>query len=740
MNPLLRAFQSVRSRQLSVFLFHEVLEKSNPLAPGYLNLEIFTDLIDFIVDNFHVIPLEDAARRVESGRLPDSAACITFDDGYPGWVANALPILETRGVHATFFVTTGQLHGQPLWHERISNAIRQGTEALLHVPGLGIPDFPLRNVAEKATVIDVLERYLKYQSLESRERMLRQLEDWAGCTPQGVPNIKTSDIRTLHSRGFGIGAHTILHPILSRCSDKEAMHEIAGSAEALAGIVGGPVRAFAYPNGRRGADFSSAHVRMVRKAGYTCAVTTDAGAARERGSTFLLPRFTPWGPSRSRMGWQMARNLLKGVSSLKADPQAAFVQRDSPKTRMKVAVVENGAGFGGAVVALRTLLMNCSGEQLAFHVVTNLPVGDFRQAEAVDSQRVLNDCAYNFRPLAKEIRSLRLGFVGRLILFLVGRADDLVNRLPHLVRLFMYCLRLRPDIIHGNNEPNSNREAMLVAKLLGVPYVQHVRGPVGEARHTPWLLARPNAFIPVSRWLASELLTMGVAPDRIHQIYDAVQLNPVADFGGNKSLRHEFSVSDDAVVVAMVGNLVRWKGQQLFVDAVQRYESDGGEVKFLVVGGVPERGDYTYEAELKAMAGNMGLDDRLLFTGHRDDLIEMLREIDIVVSASLQPEPLGLVMLEAMTSGCIFVGPCFGAATEVVTDGRNGFLFTPNSAQSLSDKLAEAVALARIQPRQARLGQAEAIMRQFGGDECANATLTVYRQVAASIAWSAHSV
>ena len=115
---------SLSGNRLSVFLFHKVPKLADPLAPAELDLARFEHLLDHTLSNFVVLPLEEAISRVRAGSLPRRSACITFDDGYADWMSGVVPLLLRRNLHATFFITSGQFDGIPLWHERILAAVR----------------------------------------------------------------------------------------------------------------------------------------------------------------------------------------------------------------------------------------------------------------------------------------------------------------------------------------------------------------------------------------------------------------------------------------------------------------------------------------------------------------------------------------------------------------------------------------------------------------------------------------
>jgi glycosyltransferase involved in cell wall biosynthesis/peptidoglycan/xylan/chitin deacetylase (PgdA/CDA1 family) len=734
MNAFDGALHLLARKRLPVLLFHKIPLVADPLTPQDLDLPGFERVLDFVAERFRVIPFTDAVDAVRRGKLPPNAACITFDDGYDTWLQGAVPALEKRGLHATFFITTGQFKGWPMWHERVTHALSCATQPVLDIPGFGLPPLPIMTLQEKQQARVAIENFLKYHPLAVREGLMERLEHVTGAQRRDVTCMPVADLREMHNRGFGIGAHTSLHPILTLCDPQQAMHEIGSVREELGALTGGTVRAFAYPNGRPVSDFNIDHVRMVRRAGYDCAATTQWGGAGRDTPVFQIPRFTPWGPTAPYMALQMGRNLFMKPRILREaaqeDEPAAAAGKGRAPASGRIMFVENGSGFGGAVVALQSLVAHVSPAKVRCDVITNLPVGDFLALPSVGAHKVISDRLYNFRPLVQRIdRTALPAPAKRAVLFGIGRLDDLINRFPYLLRLLVHAWRLDPDIIHGNNEPSSNREAMLVARLLRKPYVQHVRGALGQSRHAPWLLQQPHAFIPVSRWLAGDLQNAGVSVERIRQIYDGIELPPsrpsLTMDAAQARLRPQFGIAPDVPVVAMVGMLVGWKGQRIFIEAVRQLVEQGSRAAFLVIGGTPERGEEGYALELREMVARYRLDDAVFFTGRRNDLQAVLPEIDVVVSASLEPEPLGLVMLEAMASGCAFVAPAFGAATEVVDDGVNGFLFTPGSAASLAHAIGRAVEASGNEPALAVRAR-DAVRHRFDAATCAVETSRLY--------------
>lgn len=320
MLPLSRPVLEFLSRdKLSVFLFHKIPLQLDPLVPQDVSLSEFEYLLDAVLSQFHIISLEDGVRGLTSGRLPSRAACITFDDGYADWLPGMAPALERRNMHATLFITAGQFDGRPLWHERIARAVRGLEAPALDLGFPAIPPLDVSTLQARQMAVTRLERVLKYMTLETREELLQRLEAAASVRPDDVARMSVDQLRELDRRGFGIGAHTYDHPILDYCDQDEAVREIGGVREILEGLIDSPVRMFAYPNGRPYVDFSSHHVAIVKRAGYTSAVTTQWGVAEVGTSVYQIPRFTPWGKDPLRFMLQLGRNLMTAPERVPED-------------------------------------------------------------------------------------------------------------------------------------------------------------------------------------------------------------------------------------------------------------------------------------------------------------------------------------------------------------------------------------------------------------------------------------
>jgi peptidoglycan/xylan/chitin deacetylase (PgdA/CDA1 family) len=183
---------------------------------------------------------------------------------------------------------------------------------VLDLTPVGLDAYPVDTVERRRAAIHALIPRLKY--LEPTERQ-RRVDAIAACTGVVLPDdlmLTSAQLREMARAGMTIGGHTVHHPILASLSDDQALAEMVDGRRRLEEIVGTPVDLFAYPNGKPGEDYTGAHVRLAREAGFAAAVSTAWGAASPGCDVFQIPRFSPWDRRAWRYGLRLAGNLRRG--------------------------------------------------------------------------------------------------------------------------------------------------------------------------------------------------------------------------------------------------------------------------------------------------------------------------------------------------------------------------------------------------------------------------------------------
>jgi peptidoglycan/xylan/chitin deacetylase (PgdA/CDA1 family) len=273
--------------------YHRVNDERDPFFPA-LPSAVFERHISHLARSYCVLAVEDLVERMQHGKVPRNAIAITFDDGYRDNLTHAAPILARYGLPATIFLATGFIGtAQVPWYDRLAMAFRDTTVGSIVSPW-GQP-LSLESTGDRLAALDQTLAYLKGRpDDEFRRRLDEVLGALAAEARRGKGwMLDWDDVVALRGLGFRIGAHTVHHPILSRLSVERARAEIEGSRTAIASACGAAPKAFAYPNGKP-ADYSDAVQRLVRDAGFTCAVTTRFGLNTRQTPPYELRRGGPW--------------------------------------------------------------------------------------------------------------------------------------------------------------------------------------------------------------------------------------------------------------------------------------------------------------------------------------------------------------------------------------------------------------------------------------------------------------
>lgn len=305
-----RALTVAAGPRLSILIFHRVLPRPDPLAPGEPDAALFEARMKWVQSAFRVLPLVEAARRLSDGTLPSNAACITFDDGYADNVTIAAPILSRLRLTATFFIATGFLDGGRMWNDTVIESVRAHRDPSLDLSSLGLDTWPVADDVQRVATIDRLLERLKYLEPAERQAKVDAIADVVGLPRASDLMMTRQQLRTLRRYGMSVGGHTIHHPILTSLTPEAARAEIDGGRRELEDVLGEPIRVFAYPNGKPDRDYDASHVRLVRELGFDAAVSTAWGVSDRRSDRFQLRRFTPWDRNVHRFGLRLASNLV----------------------------------------------------------------------------------------------------------------------------------------------------------------------------------------------------------------------------------------------------------------------------------------------------------------------------------------------------------------------------------------------------------------------------------------------
>lgn len=244
------------------------------------------------------------------------------------------------------------------------------------------------------------------------------------------------------------------------------------------------------------------------------------------------------------------------------------------------------------------------------------------------------------------------------------------------------------------------------------------------------VMSRGDRVIAISHYIAEEITRRyGLGADRLRVIPRGVDLDlhdpDRVSAERMIKLANDWRLPDGVPVVMLPARVTRWKGHELLIDALAKL----GEQRFhcLIVGSY--EGKESYKAKLDARIARHGLTPHVHLVGNCTDMPAAYKLADVVVSASLDPEPFGRVIIEAQAMGRPVVASNHGGAAESMIEGETGWLVQPANADALADGIRKALAMnEEDRTRLSEVAIAHARAHFSREDMCAR-TLAVYCEV-----------
>jgi glycosyltransferase involved in cell wall biosynthesis len=347
-----------------------------------------------------------------------------------------------------------------------------------------------------------------------------------------------------------------------------------------------------------------------------------------------------------------------------SDSAAAAASRTDTRPRVLTLSLSAGSGYGGA-------------EKLAYEFALRLDPARFisylctiRATEA--SRRQADD--RDARELADAgVRVLTLNQPGPLLL--TPRA---------WTRLYALLVKESIDVVHAHM-PRASVPGALLARLARVPVVvSHEHGSALEGKRVRPFLDREvvarlsTVIVAVSEWDRRNL----VARERIDPNLIRVLANGIAP--ADAPSKHTLALARTAGthLIGAVGRLYPEKGYEYLIEAVALLRDSGHAVRCVILGEGPQ------EAELRELIGRLGLDQHVQLLGRRDDVEQIVGELDVAVLCSVR-EGSPLAMLEYMAAGAPIVATAVGGIPELIEDGTDGLLVSSADAQALCAGIAK---------------------------------------------------
>lgn len=350
---------------------------------------------------------------------------------------------------------------------------------------------------------------------------------------------------------------------------------------------------------------------------------------------------------------------------------------------VRVLIVDTAIAFGGTLAVARNLLKQLDRNVIDASLVSACADGFVHHGFAgqADIRLLAPPVSYVMLQSWKRVirRRFRWAPLRRGVQLFAMAAEILLN-MSYVIRLAHICRKMRVDVLHANN---AAMEPLWAARLLGIAIVSHFHGfldlPMERSRRRSF--RHVKAFVSISRAVTESALKAGVDGARIYQIPNFVEHVPDASP----------PPMPDELAIGIIGRVTQWKGQKEFLRAAMRVLPGFPGLRVYMVGDASD-GDPRYFDECREIARSSPFADQIQFTGLVTDVGAYYRKCTVVVHASIEPEPFGMVLIEAMAEARPVVASVLGAPSEIIQDGIDGYLVDPKDSDAMASRIIKLLA------------------------------------------------
>lgn len=293
--------------------------------------------------------------------------------------------------------------------------------------------------------------------------------------------------------------------------------------------------------------------------------------------------------------------------------------------------------------------------------------------------------------------------------------------------------KFRPDIVHAHLAPAELYTRLALIRYPNLPFVisrhnesRFYRGP-GADLIERWVVKRANRIIAISnsvkkfyseRWPE-------FPGSRIDVVHYGIDPSPFqkADPANVSALREEWGGDASTILIGCVARLVPAKALDILLEGFAKFLSikNTPRTKLVIVGSGP------LEERLKNLGCQLGINDRIIWAGFRQDIPTVINALDIFALTSIT-EGFGLVLIEAMASGKPVIATRVSAIPEIVIPDKTGILITPNNPTAVSESLVTLTGSLDLRRTYGKNGR-ELVVKKFGIERMCLETAELYKKI-----------
>jgi glycosyltransferase involved in cell wall biosynthesis len=364
----------------------------------------------------------------------------------------------------------------------------------------------------------------------------------------------------------------------------------------------------------------------------------------------------------------------------------------------RILFLDHATALGGAEISLFLILKKF--DYSIFHPILACPYGSLWEAGREVSAQIVE---FEFPRLRRSVRAL----------------PDLLTKAKQLASIANFH---SADVVYANTVRTAIYGS-LAARMSSTRFVWHMRDfwlsenrPVlqfPDRAGKAWIGFHADCILANSQAVARHL----PYPEKTRVVYNGVDTERFQPPGDISTMKALFGLPDNQPIVGTVSRLRPWKGADRFIRVAAEISQQDKDVIFLVVGGSPFDVRDGYAESLHRLVDQLNVSDRVVFTGQLEDIRPALSTMDVFVHPG-EPEPFGLVLIEAMAMQKPVVGFNHGALPEIVKDGETGFLISPGKEKDLVDAILTLLRSPRLMERMGIAGR-KRVETNFSADRMA---------------------
>ncbi len=347
--------------------------------------------------------------------------------------------------------------------------------------------------------------------------------------------------------------------------------------------------------------------------------------------------------------------------------------------KIKILYYEPSTGYGGSSRCLLEWLKHFNKEKFEPLVIIHY------KGPAILGIKNLG-VAIQRIPYITLFKKVSISYHGKIISYIMLFLEISCNVLPISILIALLIKIKKVDLVDINSSIASGLPGIIASIITKTPCICHIHDTRSLTKIEKFFGKWINKFIVLTNE-AFKLYCLDLDAQKITVIYNSLNLSEWTPKNKSSNFKNEFNIDLNSPLVGIVGRLTKGKGHIDFIRAAKIINNLNLRAIFIIVGSAIFI-DKNTEQQLKKEAHNLGLREKIIFTGWREDIQDIISNFDILVfPTSTFPEGFGLPCIEAMALGKPVIATNIPGPSEIVLDNYTGYLVPPSNPDKLAEKI-----------------------------------------------------